>query len=72
MREEISFNQTPAPVRRTALGLLPAGAQINDVDKETAGGATIFTVEFKLSETRKRKILMQPDGNVLEEQDLEK
>jgi hypothetical protein len=72
LREEISFNQAPAPVRRTALGLLPAGSQITDVDKETAGGATTFTVEFKLSETRKRKIIMQPDGNVLEEQDLEK
>ena len=69
VREEISFNQAPAPVRRTALGLQPAGSQITDVDKETAGGATTFTVEFKLSETSKRKIIMQPDGSVVEEQE---
>jgi hypothetical protein len=72
VREEIVFNQAPAPVRRMALGLLPAGCQITDVDKETVEGVTTFTIEIKLSETRKRKLIMQPDGQVLEEQEKEK
>lgn len=66
-RQEIDFKLAPAPVRRTALGLMPAGAEVSDVDMETAEGVTSYVVEIKLTPTREVKITMQPDGKVLNE-----
>jgi hypothetical protein len=66
-RQEIDFKLAPAAVRRTALGLMPAGAEVSDVDMETAEGVTTYVVEIKLTPTREVKITMQPDGKVLSE-----
>jgi uncharacterized membrane protein YkoI len=71
-RQEIDFKQAPAPVRRTVLGLMPAGAVVNDVDMETAEGTTTFVVEVKVTPTRELKIIMQADGSVLSEHEEEK
>lgn len=71
-RQEIDFKNAPAPVRRTVLGLMPAGSVVRDCDMETAAGATTYTVEFTISSTRERKLTMQSDGQVLSEHDKEK
>jgi uncharacterized membrane protein YkoI len=68
-RREIDFREVPAAVRRTVLGLTPAGATVSDVDMETAEGVTTYVVDLKLSETLKRKITLKPDGTVLSEED---
>lgn len=66
-RQEIAFNQAPAPVRRTVLGRMTPGASVTDVDVETVGKETSYVVELKVSETLERKITMSPDGTVLSE-----
>jgi uncharacterized membrane protein YkoI len=71
-RQEIDFKNAPAPVRRTVLGLMPAGSVVSDCDMETAEGATTYTVEFTISPTRERKLTITADGQVLSEHEKEK
>lgn len=69
LRKEVDFKETPATVRRTILGLMPAGSTITDVDVDTTEGVTTYVVEFKVSETLERKITMNAEGAVLSEHD---
>ena len=71
-RQEIVFNQVPPAVRRAVLSVMPAGAEVTDVDMETADGTSTYVIEFPISPTRERKLTLNANGVVLSEHEKEK
>ncbi len=64
-REEITLAQLPAAVRTAVQGMVPAGATIDDIDKEVSEGKTTYLVEIDRPNSNDLKIVFAEDGTVL-------
>ena len=64
-RESATLSDVPAVVRDVIKNLTPAGAKVDDIDKEVADGKTVYDVEIDREKDPDIKVIIAEDGTIL-------
>ena len=62
---KLKIDQTPPPVRATIERELAASGDLEDISKQTGGGATVYEVDIFAKAGGKLEVRVAPDGSVL-------
>ena len=63
--EDIDLAEAPEPVRRTITGETAAGARLEEVERKTASGTTVFLAEIDLPDRRDLYLEISDNGSIL-------
>jgi hypothetical protein len=63
--EDIDLAEAPEPVRRTVESETTAGARLEEVERKTASGTTVFLAEIDLPDDRDLYLEVSDNGSIL-------
>ena len=63
--EDIDLAEAPEPVRRTIEGEITAGARLEEVERKTVSGTTVFQAEIDLPDDRDLYLELSDNGSIL-------
>ena len=63
--EDIDLAEAPEPVQRTITGETAAGARLEEVERKTAAGTTVFHAEIDLPDSRDLHLEISDNGSIL-------